>query len=73
MSLHNIQVMIFLLQITCLDEGDSKWYTSVKQTACMKKYCECDKIMVDAVYYEMSVNDVNCPTEDSKCAKRGRP
>ena len=70
--------MIFSIQITCLDEGEHKkgvWpldYT-VTQNACMKKYCECDKIMVDAVYYEMSTNDVNCPTEDSKCAKRGRP
>ena len=44
---------------------------NLKQTACMKKYCECDKIMVDTVVDLMN-KGTTCPTEDSQCDARGR-
>ena len=37
----------------------------------MKKYCECDKIMVDTVVDLMN-KGTTCPTEDSQCDARGR-
>ena len=44
---------------------------TLKQSACMKKYCECDKIMVDTVVDLMN-KGTTCPTEDSQCDARGR-